>query len=369
MKILRTNKIKKIFKNKDKVGEVLKNIGFVFFGLFFWLPFGFYLGGDAYFLGKYEPSLVLFFPYVGIALFFVFLGNFIKGNTKNISENQLLFFLSFLAGIGVMANFSRNPHFSILFLILWAIGFFSSIAKDTFYLQEKWKKIVIFNGLVLGEGAKYFFDWDISADILAMVALYLAIFIRIDNLLKFKWFWISLCFLFIFLSKNNGLIFISIFLWFVAAFWLSRKERMQMGLTHWIPVIILIFLEFWYWGNSEISNTGTYLFPPIFQDWKIFFVGIGEGQYLESIYSFSSSYIISDFPILPNWGIILTFFEQGILGIFLIIILLLSSLIFNKGKLFFPIFLFLSFWIVSPDFLGTSNGILLALSLLFVQKS
>ncbi len=359
----------RFLKNKNKIAEIIINTGFIFFALFFWLPFGFYLGGNAYFFDKYEPSLILFFPYVGIAFFMIFLGNFIKGNAKNISENQILFFLFFLAGIGVMANFSRDPNFSILFLILWAIGFFSSIAKDTFYLDKKWKKLVVFIGLLLGCFFKFFTDWDISLDIIAIVAIYLAIFIRLDDLFKFRWIWISICFIFVYLSHNNGLFFLSIFLWITSIFWLSRKERLKIGIMHWIPIIMLIFLKIWNWGNSIILNNDIPSFFPIFKDWKIFFVGVGEGQYLESIYYFSPLQIVSNFPILPKWGIELTFFEQGILGILLIIILALSPLIFNRGKFLFPIFLFLSFWIVSADFLGTPNGILLALALLFVQKT
>ena len=194
----------KYIKNSQKIGQILTNIGFVFFALFFWFPFGFYLGGDAYFLGKYESSLMLYFPYVGLSFFLIFLGNFIKGNTKNISENQILFFLFFLSGIGIMANFSRNPNFSILFLILWAIGFFASIAGDTFYLKEKWKKFVILTGLSLGQCANYFLDWNISLDLIAIMALYLAIFIRLDDLLKFRWLPILVCFFIIYLNSSNN---------------------------------------------------------------------------------------------------------------------------------------------------------------------
>lgn len=359
----------KNFTQKNLLASFLVGIGFVFFALLFWYPFGFHLGGDAYFLGKYEPMLDLYFPYAGLGFFAMFLGNFLKGKSTNISENQILFFLLFLAVLGVEATFSLNPSFSILFMILWAIGFFLSIGGNDFLLEARWKKITISIGILLGLLAHHYFPhWSISMDLIAIMAIYLAIFIRIGDLFRFQWVWVLACFLVVFLSQNNALILFSIVCWMVSPLWLNRSRRIKMRFSDSIPVIVLFLLQAWNWGNSTESTETLSSFLPIAEDFKLFLMGVGEGQFFMALHYFAPSYILNDVPVLPEWGIVLTFFEQGLLGVFLIILLGLSPIIFNRGKIIFLSFLFLFFWIVSAEFLGTENGILLALAFLFAQK-
>ena len=135
------------------------------------------------------------------------------------------------------------------------------------------------------------------------------------------------------------------------------------------PLILLVGLTIYGFFQKVFTFPSNPEWLPIFDHWKNLIFGFGEGQYLMALQEFSRIYLIPENMVFPKWGVVLSFFEKGIVGVLLILFLAISPLLLRLKSNFFPTFLFFSFWIFSVDFLGTENGILLALVFLFAQKS
>lgn len=354
---------------KNKIGIILEKIGVSIFLLLFWLPKGFYLGGDGYFLGNYNESLEIIFPYAGLGILFVFFGKYLSKTQIQVSQKQILFFLFFLATFGIASLFSSCPEVSIMFLIVWAIALFSASFGSTFLIEKKTEGILFFLGILFGFiYSKYNPTLNISLDLLAIASLILSTFLILNKPFKGKLLMILILFWIIFSSDNLGLLVLTIMLWFFSRIWLPRARKKDEKHLILFPLFFLICLVFYGFYQKIFDFSTSKIIIPIFENWLNLILGFGEGQFLNTLQNFSSTYLIPQKMVFPNWGIVLSFFEKGILGIIMILILSFNSLLFQKKSVFLPTFLFFSFWLFSVDYLSTENGILLALVFLFTQK-
>lgn len=348
------------------LGKYIASLGFITFMCLFWLPFGFYLGGDPYFFGPFNAELLLTFPYAGVGIFLLFMGIFLQGKFRNISENRLLYFLIFLMVVGVSSNFSIAPHFSILFLILWSIGFFGVVFNTVFWGDERWKQFVTLSGVIFGSVLAYYYpEWQISTDLIAIVSIYLMIFMKVSKNNLGEVTYLPL-FGAIAMSQNIGLIIFSGLLWVTMPWWMTRRQKQDIDVWHWVLFFIFLTCVILFYERPTMMLQSWAM--PWFSDWKTFVVGLGEGQLTTALYNFSPIHILGNMPIATTSGIVKTFFEQGIVGVVLIIFLAINPFFFHQKKLVMPIVLFLCFWILSIDFLGTTNGILLAMMFLFMRN-
>ncbi len=352
--------------DKKIIGKYMAILGFTIFVLLFWCPFGFYLGGDPYFFGPFNNRLQVTFPYHGIGLFLLFIGTFLQGRFKHISEDRLLYFLIFLMFIGFLSNVSIEPNTSIVFLILWAIGFFAVVFDATFWANKRFKQLLMLIGILWGSIMSYYYpEWQISTDLLAIMSIYLMVFMKVSAKNLGEFFYIPLFFV-ITMSQNIGLIVFAGLIWMTITWWIGRRKKRQIDIWHWILFVIFIIITMVVYKRQYLVDQAWTM--PLFSNWKIFFFGFGEGQLLKAFYNFSPVHIFSSIPTTATSGFMKTFFEQGILGILLIISLAINPLFFHRKKEIMPVILFLCFWILSADFLGTSNGILLAMLFLFMRK-
>ncbi len=357
------------FLSREKTGLFFEVFGICFFLLLFWLPFGFFLGGDAYFLGKYDASLEVIFPYGGLGILFVFLGKFLSGTSQKLLQKQILFILFFLAVFGISANFSLKPEVSILFLILWTIGFFSASFGNSFFIEKPWQQKVFLLGITLG----YFFtkivpEWDISGELLGIGALILSIFLSFSYAFRGRRFMILFLFWVIFESQNLGIILFTIFLWMCASIWLPKYRKIERERSIVSPLILLVGLTIYGFYQQVFDTSYSRVFLPIFEQGLSFIFGFGEGQFLIALQNFSSVFLIPEKMQIPQWGIITFFFEKGASGILLILFLCANAVAFQGRNKMFPAFLFFCFWMIVPDFLSSENGILLSLVFLFAKK-
>lgn len=354
---------------KNRAGYILEKIGISIFLLFFWLPNGFYLGGDAYFLGNYNASLEVIFPYSGIGILLVFWGKFLSKTNILISQKQTLYFLFLLAVFGFSAIFSLNPETSILFLIIWSIGLFSATFGSSFFIEKKEEQKLFFLGILLGFiVSKYDFFTNLSEDLLAIASLILSIFLILNKSFKGKLLMLFTLFWIIFSSENLGLIFLTVALLLFSRIWLPRTRKTEEKNLVLVLLIFLVLLTSIGFYQKIFIFSSPQGILSIFKNWLNLIFGFGEGQFLIALQNYSEIYLIPQKMIFPNWGIVLSFFEKGILGIFLILILSFNSLLFQKKAVFLPTILFFCFWLFSIDYLSTENGILLSLVFLFAKK-
>ncbi len=346
-------------------GLLLEKIGFILFALLFWWPLGFHLGGDPFFLDKYSPTLNLAFPYFGVSLMLLLLSVFLQKKNQQVSENQILVLLLFLAIMAFTATQSIAPKYSIIYIILWSIALFGIITGQTFWLDKRWKQITLLLGITLGTFVSHFSPL-VSLDLLGIAALYGLIFLKIHPVLRYSMPVMLFYFSVIALTQNYGLILLTLVFWLTAFLWLPRSRRMRIPQTHYLWIVFLIV----------ISLLGSFILPPtinteplILSFFDHILWGTGEGTFLQASFNQADHFIFSQSITPPASGMTLTLLEQGSIGFLAIVLLSLMPWIFNpKRYQRFPIFLFLGCWLVSPVFIGTPNGILMALPLLFMHK-
>ncbi|MCF7830468.1 hypothetical protein K9M41_00510 [Candidatus Gracilibacteria bacterium] len=357
---------------RDKlIGEWLEKIGLAIFILTFWWPNGFYLGGDATFLGNFHSELEVVFPVCGIGIFLIFFGKFLSGTQNHLSKNQLLFLLSFLGFSALAAVFSVRPEVSILFLIIWATGFLSLSFGDSLIIKGLEKRFLLFLSLLIGVFLqKVFPALGISAILLGIGALLGIIFAMKDKEFRGRFLLILFYTWIVFETAHLGLILLAFLMLFGAKFWLPRAmKNVQKEL--FIPLIFLIGLSVWgiFQGNFRFGvSWGLPL--KFFQEFQTLLFGAGEGQFLIALQDVSKNILLPENFWVPSSGFLLALSEKGFLGIFFLgLLCLLPFIVSDKKKILFS-FLFLYLLFFTSDLIATENGILfLSAFLLATEKN
>ncbi len=353
-----------------QIGLWAERIGFLLFVLSFWIPFGFLLGGDAYFLGMFQPSLEVIFPISGIGIFLVFFGQYMARKERTLAPRTILFILAFLGYGALSAIFSLQSETSMLFLILWTTGFLAMGTSETFYIEGKWKRWSFFASILLGFLLSLILPrLGISGSLLAIASIWgmvfafkeQAFFGRTLLLLFYSWI--------IFSSGNLPLMIISILLVFGSKLWLQAVSKGKQKRDILITLFFLVAL--FVWGvvsqHFSLSVSGLWL-RSFFSDFLQIFVGVGEGQFLLASQYFSNMVLVPEALTITPSGLLLTLFEKGIVGMGLLIALLFLPYCISEKKPLLPSVLMCAFVVFLPELIATEQGIIFLFPFLFAEK-
>ncbi len=350
----------------NQVGDWMSLIGFSIFVFSFWFPNGLHLGGTAGALGGVQPSLEVVLPMSGMGLIMIFVGQLLEN--KFVSEHvRWKLILAFLLGECLLAMMSVNPAISILYLFVWTLGLMSAGYRNLFWIAGHEKRWLLLYGIIIGTlASKLYPELGISNDIIAMGAVLGTLFALMEQdfvgkeLVVFFYTWV------VFESYNVGLILIFAALCLSTAFWLPISHNYKSRTFYFVPPIFLLGLIMWA-GSNGLFTLPT--FPNELRIGDYWFAGVGEGQFLTALPKLAKVPTqMLDFS-LPDWGMLLTFFEKGLTGILLTGLLILTPVVFgHKRGLLFSI-TFLGFWVVSPDLASSECGILLLGAFLFAQEN
>ena len=241
-----------LFRNKLNIlalwGNILSSLGGVVFAITFWYTGGFYMAGDAFMYGPYINELILFFPLSGIGVLLVFLGRFLSGKLRKITDMKLFLIFLFLAVLVFKSLFVIDAIWQLSMFAVWGIAFFSAVTFDFWYLDETWKKISLFLGLFIGFLADYLKIIEgVSVELLGVVSFLLSISLAFSKSFRGRQLLLFFCSVIIFYSFNILLIGIVLVVFFSQKLWLNRARKISFDLGL-IPAgfILLILLFFKY---------------------------------------------------------------------------------------------------------------------------
>lgn len=355
------------------LGTYAEQAGFILFILTFWMPWGFFLGGDPTFLGPYKPELEIIFSISGLGIFLVFFGRFFSQKGRNLSQKEILFLLSFLGFLAVASLFSLSPEHSLLFFIVWATGFLVMSAGESFFIQGTRKRRLLAGSILAGIVCQKFLfpAWDISSDILGIASLLGIVFLLLESpfatrplyMLFFTWG--------VFASGNMALILLALLFFMTLRLWLPPSRHIVRGRDVLWSIIFLVSLLLWGWwtGMTEPFVFHWGLSLSFFQEFDTLLFGAGEGQFLPALAHISDAFLLPSDLNLPSSAFLLALSEKGFGGLFFLFLLFLSPILFfeERTKKAILIVLFL-FFLVSSDALARENGILFFLVFLFAQQ-
>jgi hypothetical protein len=353
-----------------QIGLWAERLGFLLFILTFWIPFGFLLGGDGFFLGTFQPTLEVIFPLSGLGIFLVFFGQYFSKREQVLSLSAILFLLGFLGYGALSAIFSLASETSMLFLIVWTTGFLAMGTGEAFFIEGKWKRWTLFVSVLIGFlFATFFPHLGISLLLLAMASLWGMVFAlkeprfigRIPVLLLYSWI--------IFSNAQLGLIIFSILLIFGSKLWLPKLTKGNQRRDVWFGLVFLFVLFVWglFTQHFSLSLSGFWL-SSFFSDPLQVLLGVGEGQFLIAFQNSADTVLVPEALRITSSGLLLTLFEKGIIGLLFLVALVFLPQISSEKKPLLPSILTLVFLLLLPDLISTEQGILFFLPFLFAEK-
>jgi len=354
-----------------QIGLWSERVGLILFLLTFWIPLGFFLGGDPYFLGMFQPALEVVFPLSGIGIFLVFFGQYIAKKERVLSPRTILYILGFLGYGALSAVFSFLPETSMLFLIIWTTGFLAMGTGQTFFIEGKWKRWIFFASILIGFLASLLLPrLDVSQTLLAMASIWGIVFALKEQsffgrtLVLFFYSWI------IFASGHLALTIFAILLIFGAKLWLQAVSKGKQRRDILIRLVFLFGLFVWGLFTQHFSLTISNLWLPSFlTDFKQVIFGVGEGQFLLASQHFANMVLIPEALHITPSGLILTLFEKGIIGLALLVGLVFLPFLLSEKKMLLPSVLTIFFLLLLPDLVSTEQGILFLFPFLFAEKT
>ena len=369
--------------DRKEISRVLVWTGVIIFWLTFWLPSGIFLAKNQANLGAFFPELELVLPVSIIGIVLVLLAKFL---TKSLDKNYFARFWYGTKTIGlwllillIIAIFSRDFQFSVLFLLIFIMGFFTIPINKELFPENLYKNSLLVLGTLTGFLiAKISPELHISQDLLALVATLGMAFLS-DQ--KVSWRGLKnpksreflaktamqIAYLFIIFQSDN-LIFqlLTLFiLFFSGKIFINRR-----GHLHPDVVGVIFFAGFFIW---RIWNYGIYkinlptVIPHFWSNFREIFVGVGQGQFLPALQEQSSFLLpLSSFQT-PNSGLLLTLFEQGVLGVLAMFLLFFFSYLLHQKRSKWYLFIILTLWFFSREFMASENGLILLILFLFLD--
>jgi hypothetical protein len=355
------------------LGHLLERAGFALFALTFWMPWGFSLGGDPMFLGPYRPELEIVFPLCGLGVLLLFFGKFLSHTQRNLSSKEIFFLLLFLVVGSLASIFSLNPESSLLSLIVWSVGFLSMSTENSFLIKGSHKRLAwalsIFVGVLLH---KIFPEAGISGDILGLASLLGIVFLFQEGAFFWRPLFLILFVWGIFESGNLALIGLSFFFLLTIRFWLPASRLNTKGRDIFYSAFFLLGLSVWGFASGSFPSFSFYSGLPLsfFNEFQRLFFGAGEGQFLPALAGQAKDFLLpADFH-LPSSGFILVLYEKGFVGLFFLLLLLVSPYLFFQSRAKVALLALLgAFLLISPDAVAMENGILFLMVFLFAHES
>jgi hypothetical protein len=331
---------------RQQIGEFFSIGGELLFWLTWWLPIGFSLGGSPTLLDTFYSELAVTLPISGVGLILWWTGKLIL--SPKLNPQKILFPLLWLLAWGISALFSFDPATSISCLLVWAVGLLAIGTKETFFATGA-RRIFFGISLIAGFSVIHWFpDINVSSTLLSIGAVWGLIYLAWEPSFVGKFFWQIFFLIGVFFSNNLAIEF--------AALMVLRFGRRWFGVSSgkkspfWLAIII--------WGVTfgwKLAENGPYILKiqPYWieasNNWLQLLFGIGEGQFLVGLQHFSPTLLNTIQLQIPESGAILTFFEHGVIGIILMLILLLFT---NLKRPSFLSRWLVFYWIYSSVFLA-----------------
>ncbi len=342
------------------VVEKIKDVGIHLFLWTFWINKGIYLGGDAYYLGKYTPSLEVVFPICGIGILLVYVTTYFKIKKTSISKQKALWILVFLSISTLISQFSLNPKTSIYYLIIWSVGFFVCNNPTVFRLNSSVKQFSLFGSLILGTILSFYVDF-IHPAILGLGIVWLFLFLHIEKKISHRYLISYILGGLLYILGLPILLVVMTVFWLTSNSWLGVRNKMTsqvkwltgLGLSLLLSIIAILQADFSF--SLGILKSLSSLTGLLF--------GIGEGQYMKLFADPSAISLDPSQWTYPFSGLIITMIEKGVLGVLLLLVWIARG---SNMKIFKALVLIgIAF---SPMFLILENGILLLSAILFSQE-
>lgn len=346
---------------RQRIGEFLSIGGESLFWLTWWLPVGLSLGGTPTLFGAFHSELAVVLPISGAGILLWWIGELILAPRFN--PQKIVFPLLWLIAWGANVLFSFNPATSVAYLGVWAIGLLALGTRETFFAAGV-RRIFFGLGLAAGFAALYWMPTlDVSPILLSIGAVWGLIFLCWEPSFWSKFFWHVLFLMGVFVTGNLAIQLAALLVLVFGRRWFGVTSGRRS--PFWLAIIAWGILFGW-----KLAENGPFIFKmqpywtQIFHDWIQLFFGVGEGQFLVGLQRFSPTLLeMAQFQI-PGSGAILTFFEHGIVGVFLILALLLFT---NAKRPSFLSWWLVYFWIFSSVFVAREEGIIFMLVLLATQ--
>lgn len=346
---------------KQQLGEFLAMGGELLFWLTWWAPIGFSFAGDPTLFGAFRPELSVLFPISGIGILLWWSGKLML--SPQLNPQKILFPLLWLLAWGINVFFSFDPASSVAYLLVWAVGLLSLGTQETFFATGR-RRIFFGLGLAMGFAALQWLPMlHVSASLLSIGAFWGLIFLAWEPSFRGKFLWQLFFMAGVFFTHNLAVELAALLVLVFGRRWFGVTSGKKS--PYWGAIMLWGLIFGW-----KIAENGPFIFhmqpywTEIFQNWTQLFLGVGEGQFLVGLQHFSPT-LLDTFQLqIPQSGVLLTFFEHGILGILLLGILILFCT--SKRPSFLSWWL-VFFWMFSSVFVAREEGILFLLVLLSIQ--
>lgn len=346
---------------KQQLGEFLAIGGELLFWLTWWLPIGLSLGGNPTMFGIFHSELAVVLPISGMGLILWWTGELLA--SPRLNPQKIIFPLLWLLAWGANVLFSFHPDISVSFLAVWAVGLLALGTKETFFAAGM-RRIFFTIGLVAGFAAVRWMPMlDVSATLLSIGSVWGLIFLCWEPSFRGKWLWQLLFLIGVFFTHNLAIQLAGLLVLVFGRRWFGVTSGKKS--PFWLAVIFWGFLFGW-----NVAEKGPFLFhiqpywTEIFHNWTQFLFGVGEGQFLVGLQHFSPTLLSAAQLHVPESGIMVTFFEHGLIGVLLLGGLLLF---YNAKRPSFLSWWIVFFWIFSSVFIVREEGILFLLVLLAIE--
>jgi len=381
--------------DKKELSRVLTWVGAIIFWLTFWLPSGIFIGGDSTILGAYFPQMEVIIPISVVGILLVLAAQFFV-NFSDKPYWQSVFRGSKTVGlwlviIGIISFFSRDFRISVLFLPIFLAGMLTIPINKELFPDNLYKNSLIMAGVLTGVFvAKIAPELNISRDLLSLVSVLGLVFLsdltvpfslaRARRLKSSSFAKASddtrefiartamqVVYLFVIFQSDN-LIFqllSLVILFFSTKIFIYRRGRLSPDILGIIIFAGFFIARMFDHGIYKINLPTT--IPHFWSNFREILLGVGQGQFLPALQQ-SSEYLIPLTNLqIPNNGFLLTLFEQGVLGVFAMLLLFIFSyyLHHKRSKLYILIIFLL--WIFSREFMVSENGIILLILFLFLN--
>jgi len=369
--------------DKRELSRVLTWVGVIIFWLTFWLPRGIFLGGQATSLGAYFPEMEVIIPVSAVGILIVLGAQFFQ---KHSDREYLAKFWHggktvalWLVIMTIISFFSRDFGLSVLFIPIFLLGMLTIPVNKELFPDSLYKNSLLVAGVLTGILVSQIDpDLKISRDLLALVSVLGLTFLSDQKTIFNGWksaksreFFAKLAMQAVYfyaIFQSDNLIFLLLAL--IILFFSQKVFIYRRG--HLSPDIwgIFIFAGFFITRLSQREiykiNLPTTI-PHFWSNFREILLGVGQGQFLPALQQNSDFLLPLTKLQIPNNGFLLTLFEQGVLGVFAILLLFVFSyyLHHKRSKLYILIIFLL--WFFSREFMASENGLILFLLFLFLN--
>jgi hypothetical protein len=383
-KIINENSL--YISNSKELSRVLNWTGIIIFWLTFWLPNGIFLGGNSTNLGVFfETEVVLPISFVGILI--VFLGQFFFN--KNLDKeffvklwHGLRIVFLWLLIIAIIAVFSRDFKTSSWFLLVFLAGMMTIPINKNFFSNNLYKNFLILGGVLTGFFVfKTVPDLNVSQDLLSLVSVLGLAFLS-DSVVPFSFSrrWenskfreiltrivMQIVYLFVVFQSDNLIFHLLslIILFFSGKIFIYRRGRLSPDVFGIIIFAGFFIAHMFAHGIYKINLPIT--IPHFWLNFREILLGVGQGQFLPALQASSDHLILLTKLQTPNSGFLITLFEQGVLGVFAMLLFFLFSYYLHAKRSRLYILIIFLLWMFSREFMVSENGIILLILFLFLN--